>query len=661
MAAFGIPYDQCRWRDVSTLSGGEQKRLVLESLLRGTDGVLLLDEPDNYLDVPGKRWLEQQLAATPKTVLLVSHDRELLAACAQRIVTVEDRHVWVHGGGFSGYAQARADRISRLEELRRRWDEEHEKLKELVRAYRQKASYNSDMASRLQAAVTRLRRFEEEGPPQEAPREQNVKMRLRGGRTGKRAVICENLVLTGNTSSFGTEIWFDDRVAILGANGSGKSTFLRLLAGEQVPHEGQSRLGARVVPGFFAQTHARPDLAGRAPVEILMTEHALLINEAMSALARYELQSCARQPFGTLSGGQQARLQILLLELAGSTLLLLDEPTDNLDLPSAEALQQGLESYQGTVLAVTHDRWFARSFERFLIFTSDGNVREATEPAWDWIRGGGRRRLSRRLGCRSRSRSGRRPGVRCRTRCSAGRRARAAGRSPCRTARQPGWAPGRTRTPARPERGRAGCWRRLLLRAPAAAAGRCATWTALTVRRHALLSRGLLGGRLLGLLGRRLLRPEGAGQPEPGPEERPVDSGAALGHALARAERHLALGVVLEAAGQLGVARVLGKLLELLLVLGGEVDVEVAHPGQLHAVGDELAVGRLDGGLLDLRRVRHQAQDRPPVADDLRGDVGPQHLQQLVAHPAGDPLVVGDVTVEVRLVTSRTGSATRSA
>jgi len=233
------------------------------------------------------------------------------------------------------------------------------------------------------AGKTRLRRFEDEGPPQLAPKEQNVAMRLRGGRTGKRAVVCENLVLTGNTGSFGTEIWFDDRVAVLGANGSGKSTFLRLLAGEQVPHTGQARLGARVVPGFFAQTHARPDLAGRTPAEILMTEHALGINEAMSALARYELQACARQPFGTLSGGQQARLQILLLELAGATLLLLDEPTDNLDLPSAEALQEGLESYQGTVLAVTHDRWFARSFERFLIFTSDGNVREATEPAWD--------------------------------------------------------------------------------------------------------------------------------------------------------------------------------------------------------------------------------------------------------------------------------------
>ena len=150
---------------VATLSGGEQKRLVLESLLRGRDEVLLLDEPDNYLDVPGKVWLEQQLAATSKTVLLVSHDRELLAACAERIITVEDSHVWVHGGGFATYAQARRERGERLDELRRRWDEDHERLKELVRMYRQKAAYNSDMASRLHAAETRLRKFEEAGPP----------------------------------------------------------------------------------------------------------------------------------------------------------------------------------------------------------------------------------------------------------------------------------------------------------------------------------------------------------------------------------------------------------------------------------------------------------------------------------------------------------------
>ena len=127
LAALGIGYERCRWRELGTLSGGEQKRLVLEALLRGPADVLLLDEPDNYLDVPAKRWLEQQLATTGKTVLLVSHDRELLANCAQRIVTVEDGSVWIHGGGFASYAQARQDRNERLDELRRRWDEEHEK------------------------------------------------------------------------------------------------------------------------------------------------------------------------------------------------------------------------------------------------------------------------------------------------------------------------------------------------------------------------------------------------------------------------------------------------------------------------------------------------------------------------------------------------------
>ncbi|MFB4296379.1 ABC-F family ATP-binding cassette domain-containing protein [Actinomadura sp. NTSP31] len=398
VAALGVPYDGCRWRETRTLSGGEQKRLALEALLRGPDEVLLLDEPDNYLDVPGKQWLEERLRETAKTVLVVSHDRELLDRCADRIVTVEAGRVWIHGGRFATYAAARRDRNERLEELRRRWDEEHAKLKELVNSLKTKATVNDGFASRYRAAQTRLRKFEEAGPPEEPPRDQSLKMRLRGGRTGKRAVICEDLELTGLMRPFGAEVWFGERVAVLGSNGSGKSHFLRLLAAvaevlprgatpvRPVEHTGVARLGARVLPGLFAQTHARPDLAGRTPCEIVMTEHARLRNAAMNALARYELQFCAEQPFETLSGGQQARLQILLLELGGATLLLLDEPTDNLDLASAEALQEGLESFEGTVLAVTHDRWFARSFDRFLVFGADGSVYEAPEPVWNEAR-----------------------------------------------------------------------------------------------------------------------------------------------------------------------------------------------------------------------------------------------------------------------------------
>ncbi|WP_433333200.1 ABC-F family ATP-binding cassette domain-containing protein [Spirillospora sp. CA-294931] len=398
VAALGVPYESCRYRDVKTLSGGEQKRLVLEALLRGPDEVLLLDEPDNYLDVPGKQWLEGRLKETPKTVLLVSHDRELLNEVAERIVTVEAGRVWIHGGRFSTYAEARRERNERLEELRRRWDEEHAKIKAMVLMLKNKASFNDGLASRYQAAQTRLRKFEEAGPPEVPPRDQSIKMRLRGGRTGKRAVICEGLELTGLMKPFDAEIWYGERVAVLGSNGSGKSHFLRLLAAvagelprgavpvEPVAHTGVGRLGARVIPGLFAQTHARPDLAGRTPCEIVMTEHARLRDGAMNALARYELQYCAEQPFETLSGGQQARLQILLLELGGATLLLLDEPTDNLDLASAEALQEGLESYEGTVLSVTHDRWFARGFDRFLVFGSDGAVYESADPVWDETR-----------------------------------------------------------------------------------------------------------------------------------------------------------------------------------------------------------------------------------------------------------------------------------
>ncbi|MFF3666433.1 ABC-F family ATP-binding cassette domain-containing protein [Microtetraspora malaysiensis] len=387
-AALGLPYDAVRDRPVATLSGGEQKRLVLEALLRGPDEVLLLDEPDNYLDVPGKEWLEERLKATSKTVLLVSHDRQLLANVTDRIVTVEARRVWVHGGGFATYAQGRRDRIARLEERRRRWNEEHARLKQLVRTLQQTAANNDAVASSYRAARTRLSRFEEVGPPEQPPRRQNVRIRLRGGRTGKRAVVCENLELTGLMRPFDAEIWYGERIGVLGSNGSGKSHFLQLLeqaADGAVPttrHSGTVRLGARVVPGRFVQTHSRPDLHGRTPADLVMAGHALTLNEAMAALARYELAPAAGQRFETLSGGQQARLQILLLELSGATLLLLDEPTDNLDLASAEALQQGLSAFSGTVLAVTHDRWFAADFDRFLIFGADGAVYESPEPVW---------------------------------------------------------------------------------------------------------------------------------------------------------------------------------------------------------------------------------------------------------------------------------------
>ncbi|WP_211241109.1 ABC-F family ATP-binding cassette domain-containing protein [Pseudonocardia spinosispora] len=387
VAALGVPFDRAKYRGVRSLSGGEQKRLALEALLRGPEQVLLLDEPDNYLDVPGKRWLEGRLAETGKAVLLVSHDRELLATSATQVITLEAGTTWVHGGSFRTWHEAREARWERIAELHKRWDEEHKRLRELVFTLRQQAAISEDMASRYRAMQTRLRKYEESPRPPEMPRQEKLRPRLRGGRTGVRAITCERLELTGLMKPFDTEVFFGDRLAVLGSNGSGKSHFLRLLGGGEVAHTGVCRLGARVVPGLFAQTHEHPEWVGSTLVDLLWRgdddRAGMGRGPAMSVLSRYGLGECGDQRFETLSGGQQARFQILLLELSGATLLLLDEPTDNLDLTSAEALQTALDQFTGTVVTVTHDRWFADSLDRFLIFRADGTVTESDTPVWD--------------------------------------------------------------------------------------------------------------------------------------------------------------------------------------------------------------------------------------------------------------------------------------
>jgi ATPase subunit of ABC transporter with duplicated ATPase domains len=390
VAALGLPFERSKYRELTTLSGGEQKRLALELLLRGRDEVLLLDEPDNYLDVPGKRWLERRLRESAKTILFVSHDRELLATVADRVITVEGGTTWVHGGGFASYHAARSHRHERMAELRRRWEEEHARLKDLVRTLQQQAKVSEVMAQKYRVMLRRLERFEAAGPPPDKPEDEKVSMRLRGGRTGVRAVVCEQLELSGLMQPFDVEIYYGERVGVLGANGAGKSHFLRLLGGEAVAHTGSWRLGARVVPGLFAQTHAHPTWLSRTLLDLLWTgdtdRPGVARGRAISVLRRYGLGDQAEQSFGTLSGGQQARFQILLLELSGATALLLDEPTDNLDVLSAEALEDALDSFDGTVLAVTHDRWFARSFDRYLVFGADGRVYESSEPVFDETR-----------------------------------------------------------------------------------------------------------------------------------------------------------------------------------------------------------------------------------------------------------------------------------
>ncbi len=390
--AFSESFADVRDRPLRTLSGGEQKRLALEALLRSEFDILVLDEPDNFLDVPAKRWLEDQLNDTRKTVLFISHDRELLAATATKIVTIEAWGAWTHGGSFATYAEAKEREHDKRERDRSLYDDERRRLEDYVKLMRERAKISEAFAPKLKAAETKLRHFVEkhERPPE--VRDQKIDVRLRGARTGKRAVICESLEIDGLTDPFDLELWYGERVAVLGGNGVGKSHFLRLLdqltdddhAGDLVAYDGACRLGAGVVPGLFHQTHEHPEWHGRPLVDILY-DRDVVLGPAMGMLRRYELHGNAQQTFETLSGGQQARFQILLLELSGATLLLLDEPTDNLDLVSAEALEHGLAQFAGTVVAVTHDRWFLRGFDRFVVFGDNCTVTDhATLPsAWE--------------------------------------------------------------------------------------------------------------------------------------------------------------------------------------------------------------------------------------------------------------------------------------
>jgi len=375
LAALGKRLEKVSDRLLSSLSGGEQKRLALEVLLRSEAQVLLLDEPDNFLDILATRWLEQVLNESTKTILFVSHDRALLAAVATRVVTIEGHRAWTHPGSYATYHEERARRLDRLEEEHRRFQDERDRLTAMIREFKQRSIYNDKFATKAASTEKRLERFERDNAPPELARPQDVKMRLQGGRTGKIALRATALEIPGIVRPFNVELYYGERVGVVGSNGTGKSHFLRLLAGESIDHRGNWKLGARVTPGLFSQTHDHPELADVELLEV-MSKSGLRIEQAMPALKRYELHRAARTPFSVLSGGQQARFQILMLEMASPTMLLLDEPTDNLDVDSAEALEQGLAGYEGTVVTVTHDRWFMRSMDRFLVFGSDGVVQE---------------------------------------------------------------------------------------------------------------------------------------------------------------------------------------------------------------------------------------------------------------------------------------------
>ena len=208
-------------------------------------------------------------------------------------------------------------------------------------------------------------------------------MRIDGGRTGKVAFRATGLAIAGIVSPFDAEFRFGERIGVIGPNGTGKTHFLRLLAGRGHRPSRASGCSARGSTRRCSRScTSGPTSATSRSLQVLLKK-GLDRTKAMSALRRYELDHVSGNPFELLSGGQQARLQILLMEIESPTMLLLDEPTDNLDVASADALEDALAAYEGTVVAVTHDRWFMRLMDRFLSFDDDGTVRELLASPYD--------------------------------------------------------------------------------------------------------------------------------------------------------------------------------------------------------------------------------------------------------------------------------------
>ena len=357
---------------VASLSGGEQNRLMLAKLLLAEPNVMILDEPSNHLDLEATEWLEQFLLESSAAMIVVSHDRYFLDRVTNRTLELFHGTVECYAGNFSAYWRQKADRVLVERRTYQRQQEEIEKTKDFIRrnAYGQKHAQAEDRRKKLD-------RIEPVAPPREiaAPA-----MHFPAAARSGDIVVRAERVAKGYDRPLFRDVTLDvvrgQRWALLGPNGSGKTTLLRCLLGFVPPDEGQIHLGQGVVPGYFDQQLG--GLPDDLPVaDAVQPEHKRLnLNQRRSLLARFGLTGdTALQTVGSLSGGQRCRAALARLAAAEANFLVLDEPTNHLDLWAHDALEEALGQFDGTVLLVTHDRYFVNRVADHLLLIEPQRVR----------------------------------------------------------------------------------------------------------------------------------------------------------------------------------------------------------------------------------------------------------------------------------------------
>jgi ATP-binding cassette, subfamily F, member 3 len=366
------------------LSGGQKKLVGLAQLLVTEPDVLLLDEPDNHLDFEGKAFLEAYVREYRGAVAIISHDRYLLDRVAQRIVEVEDGAVASWTGGYSAYVEQKETHLARQREIYQVQQEALRRQEEAMHRLVQWAKQNPKFAGRAENMKKQVERKRAEMI--ERPRLVRRRIALDFGQhEGSRRVLsAEGLTLrvgggTGRVlladASFG--VAFGERVGIVGPNGSGKSTLLKAMAGQLAPASGELRLGITVHLGYYAQEQETLPL-DQTPLEWIRQQKALTEQAGINRLRRLLLTyEDIHTPIGRLSGGQKSRLQFERLMLGDYNLLVLDEPTNNIDIASAEVLEAALQEFEGTAVIVSHDRYLLdHAVDRIIELPGDGTLRE---------------------------------------------------------------------------------------------------------------------------------------------------------------------------------------------------------------------------------------------------------------------------------------------
>lgn len=365
-------------KPLSVLSGGQKKLVGLARLLLQNPDILLLDEPDNHLDLPGKMYLEKLIREYDGTVVIISHDRYLLDAAVSHIAELEDGKLTVFTGNYTDFMIDKEERLARQEELYQIQQRSLARMQVAIKRYRLWAQFNDKFATRIHAMEARMQRVDKIDKPVLDRR--RMELQLNGWRGSNKVLELENI-----SKSFGERkvfanvneiIWHGERVGLIGANGAGKSVMLRMILGEETPDAGEIKIGPSISIGHYAQEHETLDF-NQTVVDAVRYAGEMSESRATAFLLRYLFTyKQVSQKIGELSGGERSRLQLALVVLSGANFLLLDEPTNNLDIASSEVLEQALEDFEGTVLVISHDRYFLDRTVQRLWVLEEGNMKE---------------------------------------------------------------------------------------------------------------------------------------------------------------------------------------------------------------------------------------------------------------------------------------------